>query len=452
MKYSIIVDYIRKEIAQGNIASGAKMPSIRELCSRFNCTKTTAVRAYDKLKELGLIYSAPGSGYYLIEDSPERKQSSAVLDFSGTSLDQATLPYNEFRPCVNQALAKYNESLFSYSDPQGLPSLIEVLRKQLQNHQVFSDTQRIFITTGSQQALNILVRMPFPNQKNNVVIEQPTYHGMIQCLKQNNTPAFGVSSAFRGLDFESLERSFRNDKIKFFYTIPRFNNPLGLSYTNDDKKKILALAEKYNVYIVEDDYLGDLESDAKLTPVFSFDKSDRVVYIKTFSKVLLPGLRVAVVVLPKLLINTFREYKYWADINTPLISQGALEIYIKSGLYNLHIDRIKEMYSERMVYLKELVENSASPSIRWHIPAKGCFYAGLEILNGSTEKAVVAGLSHKGLLLPNAESSYLKEFYNDKILRLSVAHTDISEIESGIPMIINEIESSMMNNRNSIML
>jgi DNA-binding transcriptional MocR family regulator len=198
--------------------------------------------------------------------------------------------------------------------------------------------------------------MYFPNAKINVVVEQPTYQGMLECLEQNHIAAIGVSRDFDGLDFDGLERAFRNDNVKFFYTIPRFNNPLGLSYTNDDKKKILALAEKYNVYIVEDDYLGDLESNPKSTPIFSFDQSDRVIYIKTFSKVLLPSLRIAAVVLPKLLINTFREYKYWSDINTPLISQGALEIYINSGMFNLHINRIRNLYFQRMNDLKELVK------------------------------------------------------------------------------------------------
>lgn len=452
MKYNMIVDYIRKEITQGKLASGDKIPSIRELCDKFSCTKTTAVRAYSRLKELGIVYAVPGSGYFLIDNPAEENKSSAVLDFSGTALDQATLPYNEFQPCVNQAMSKYKESLFSYSNPQGLDTLIEVLRKHLQGHQVFSNTDRIFVTTGSQQALNILARMPFPNNRSNVVIEQPTYQGMIQCLKQNGITAFGVCNAFNGLDFDSLERSFRNDNIKFFYTIPRFNNPLGLSYTNDDKKKILALAEKYNVYIVEDDYLGDLESDPKSTPFFSFDSSDRVIYIKTFSKVLLPGLRVAVVVLPRLLINTFREYKYWNDINTPLLSQGALEIFITSGLFDLHIKRIREVYSRRMTYLRELTAKTISPSIRWHIPTTGCFYAGLEILNGIPERAAVKGLLFKNVLLPQNEVCYLKEFYNDKILRLSVAHVDIDQIKPGIQTIINEIENGEVKFKNSIAL
>ena len=142
----------------------------------------------------------------------------------------------------------------------------------------------------SQQAINILSRLPFPNGRSNIIVEQPTYQGMLQCLRQNGITAIGVSRGFNGLDFNALERSFKNDLVRFFYTIPRFSNPLGLSYSQDEKTKILSLAEKYNVYIVEDDYIGDLESNQKCTPIFALDMSERVIYIKTFSKVLLPGV------------------------------------------------------------------------------------------------------------------------------------------------------------------
>ncbi|MGE5677233.1 MAG: PLP-dependent aminotransferase family protein, partial [Pseudomonadota bacterium] len=339
------------------------------------------------------------------------------------------------------AIGKYKEELFTYSDPKGLPQLAEALRRHLQDHQVFSDSERIFITTGSQQALSILSGMPFPNAKANVAIEQPTYQGMLESLRQNRVPAIGISRDFNSLDFESLERAFRNDNIKFFYTIPRFNNPLGLSYTNDEKKKIIALAERYNVYIVEDDYLGDLETGSKSTPIFSFDQSDRVIYLKTFSKVLLPSLRIAVAVLPKLLVNTFREYKYWSDINTPLLSQGALELYISSGMFRQHTVKIRSRYAQKMSDLRELTAKKASPAVRWHIPEGGGFYAGLEILNSGMQKNIVAGLLKKNIILSPMEVHYLKEFRNEKLLRLSVTKVEEAAMESGIAAVVSEIEN-----------
>lgn len=442
MKYFKIANEIKERIFSGDMAPGTRIPSIRELCSKHGCTKSTVLRAYCELKDQGLVYAVPGSGYYVINSHAAAGQTSNVIDFSGTSLDKGTLPYNEFHPFIDQAISKYKEELFTYADPKGLGQLSEALRKHLQNHQVFAGIDRIFATTGSQQALSLLSKMPFPNAKANVVIEQPTYQGMIECLRQNNVPAIGISRGFGGLDFDSLERVFRNDNVKFFYTIPRFNNPLGLSYLNDDKKRIAAMAEKYNVYILEDDYLGDLENDPKSTPIFSFDTSDRVIYVKTFSKVLLPSLRISALVLPRLLVNTFRDYKYWSDINTPLISQGALEIYMSSGMFDLHIKKVRNMYTRKMSYLKELSERHTSPSIHWHIPEKGGFYAGLEILNGSSQKKIVEGLSRKDILLSDIGAYYLKEFANDSFLRLSVTKVENEAMAAGLSALIHEVEKS----------
>lgn len=443
MKYSMIVSDIHHEIASGKILPGGRIPSVRELCTRYSCNKSTILRAYYELKEQGLIYAIPGSGYYLINNFSEAPVSDTLIDFSGTSLDKGTLPYSEFQPYITQAIGKYKEELFTYSDPKGLPQLTEALRSHLQDHQVFSAVDRIFVTTGSQQALSILSRMPFPNAKTNVAVEQPTYQGMLESLRQNQVPAIGISRDFNSLDFDGLERVFRNDNIKFFYTIPRFSNPLGLSYTNDEKKKIIALAEKYNVYIVEDDYLGDLETSSKSTPLFSFDQSDRVIYLKTFSKVLLPSLRIAAAVLPKLLVNTFREYKYWSDINTPLLSQGALELYINSGMFRQHSGRIRSQYLQKMSDLRELAIKKNSPSVRWHIPERGGFYAGLEILNSGSQKNIVGNLLKGNIILSPIEVHYLKEFANEKFLRLSVTKVEKPAMESGVTAVVSEIENSI---------
>lgn len=431
MKYKEIADFIKEGVSKGKIRPGSKIPSIRELCRQFKCTKSTVLRAYSELREEGIVYAVSGSGYFLIDSPEDVVHSNTVIDFSGTSLDVKSLPYTEFQPCISQAIIKYKEELFSYTDPQGLPALIDAVRRHLQDHQVFADNDEIFITTGSQQALSILSRLPFPNGKENVVVEQPTYQGILQCLKQNNITAIGVPRDFKGLDSDALERSFRNDNVRFFYTIPRFNNPLGLSYSQEEKKRICYLAEKYNIYIVEDDYLGDLESNPKCVPAYAIDMSDRVIYVKTFSKVLLPGLRVAAVVLPKLLRNTFKEYKYWSDLNTPLLSQGALEIFLNSGMFNMHINKTKEMYSKRMTFLRELASKYSSQALRWHIPSKAGFYAGIEIMNGSS-KFIIESLRKKDIMLSNLENHYLKEFYNEKCLRLSIANTDLDKMEAGI--------------------
>jgi len=281
--------------------------------------------------------------------------------------------------------------------------------------------------------------MPFSNNKKNVLIEQPTYHGIIKSLELNNINTIGIQRTQNGIDFNELESIFKCDDIKFFYTIPRFHNPTGFSYSNKEKKQILKLAEKYDVYIVEDDYLGDLEVNSKSDPIYAFDHSSRVIYLKTYSKILFPELRIAVAVLPRVLVKTFQEYKKWNDLNTSILSQGALEIYIKSGMFNEHTKKLRNVYSERMNYLNQLTKNLDNSKLKWSIPNSG-FFANLEIPYNIGIKDLIRRLEMQNVLLTDPNMFYLKKYSNSRLIRLSISITNNSEIKKGVSIILNEID------------
>lgn len=390
------------------------------------------------------MYSIAKSGHYLIKNKLNSSSdiSNDEIDFSTAAPDSCILPYEEFQNCLNQAADLYKENLFSHSNPQGFENLICLVRKQLQNYQVFSNEQSVFITTGSQQAINILTMMEFPNGKKNVLIEQPTYHGVLKSLDLNNINAIGIQRNFNGIDFDKLEIIFKNDNIKFFYIIPRFHNPTGFSYSNKEKKQILKLAEKYDVYIVEDDYLADLEVNKKSDPIYALDSSERVIYLKSYSKILVPGLRVSAVVLPKLLVETFKEYKRWDDLNTSVLSQGALEIYIKSGMFDIHMKKLRTIYSERMSYLNKLTQSLNNSNIKWYIPRSG-FFASFEFANNSLiDKEIINKLSMKKVILSDTRMFYLKKHINDRLIRLSVSKVNNNQIKNGLSTILNEINKN----------
>ncbi len=121
--------------------------------------------------------------------------------------------------------------------------------------------------------------------------------------------------------------------------MPRFHNPLGSSLTEWQKRELVRLAEAYDVYLVEDDFLGDLEDNQKADPLYAYDLSFRVIYLKSFSKMIFPGLRVGAAVLPDSLAPVFHTYKKLSDIDCSMISQAALEVYIKSGMFKRHKEK-----------------------------------------------------------------------------------------------------------------
>ena len=130
----------------------------------------------------------------------------------------------------------------------------------------------------------------FPQRERDICVEQPTHVSLIESIKLQEITAFRVEITSNGIDMERLENLFKYKNIKFFYTVSRFQNPTGYSYSNAEKRKIVELAKKYDVYIIEDDYMGDLDSNLKQDPMFAYDPSGRVIYTKSFSKVMLPGL------------------------------------------------------------------------------------------------------------------------------------------------------------------
>ena len=444
IKYEAIIDYIKNKISLGEIKAGEKLPSIRELSDKFLCSKVTVVRAYDMLEKEHIVYSIPKSGHYLIESDLNLSNNTfdGKIDFSAAAPDSSILPYDDFQHCINQAMNLYKDKLFYYSNVQGFESLIESVVKQLQDYQVFTDKQQVFITTGSQQAINILTMMGFPNGKENVLVEQPTYHGVINSLQLNNIKTIGIRRNYNGIDYNELERIFKYENIKFFYIIPRFHNPTGFSYSNKEKKNILKLCEKYDVYVVEDDYLADLEVDRKSDPIYALDSSSRVIYLKSYSKILIPGLRISAVVLPKILTETFKEYKKWNDLNTSMLSQGALEIYIKSGMFNEHVKNLRRIYFERMGYLNNLIRDFQDSNVKWYIPSSG-FFACLEIANRVNSKDIIKRLSMKKILLEDTSQFYLKNHVDNKFLRLSISRVSNEEINRGITIIIKEINEGL---------
>lgn len=183
--------------------------------------------------------------------------------FTVSAPDPDIFPYLDFQHCINKAIDMYRNDLFIYGTPQGLPSLIREMQRHLASYQVFANPDQIFITSGVQQALGVLTRIPFPNGRQRVLIEQPGYPLFMEYLKTYGIETEGIKRSDAGIDLNELERLFKTGQFKFFYTVPRFHNPLGVSYTRPQKKAIAQLAAKYDVYIVEDDYMADLEQDAK---------------------------------------------------------------------------------------------------------------------------------------------------------------------------------------------
>ncbi len=391
-KYQAVVSFLKKGIESGKFPTGSRLPSIRQLSQDFHCSKDTIQRALLELRHEQYLYAKPQSGYYVLEQGQHQDLEIEVTDEHASA-------YDDFRLCVNETLIGRENYLFNYYDNQeGLEELRQSVHQLLFNQALYCKPDQLVLTSGTQQALFILSQINFPSKGAEILVEQPTYHRMNRLLVAQGLAYQTIERRIDGIDLDELEEQFKSGKIKFFYTIPRFHYPLGHSYSDQEKKAILDLANQYGVYIVEDDYLGDL--DPRKGQTFHYlDTEDRVIYIKSFSTSLFPALRITALILPNALKEAFVSYKNILDYDSNLIMQKALSLYIDSQLFEKNRLARLTLQENYQAQIKEVLEENTCPLP--HYP----LHDGLLLDLRNYPK--IASLKHSSLKLDFFEKAYL---------------------------------------------
>jgi DNA-binding transcriptional MocR family regulator len=437
-KYEIIVSKIKSMVESGEIRQKKRLPSIRKMAELNNVNKSTVIKAYQVLEADHYIYSIPKGGYYLVDLMEESLGQQYEIDFSVTRPDERLLPYHEFAHCFNKAVDTYKHAIFLDADPAGLESLREVIINQLASQQVFGKLDNLVVTNGSQQAMNILVQMPFFDGREGILVEEPGYDSMIQLSEIHNRPIYTVKRTLDGIDLVALEEHFKSGKIKFFFTMPRFQNPLGTCLSEKMKMEIVRLAAEYKVYIVEDDCLIDLDYNKKCLPLYYYDSHDRVIFIKSYTKSFIPGIRLGVVLLPQVLRDRFIKYKYNADLFTSVFNQGALEIFIKSGLYEKHCDKIQKVYRKKMLMIGQFLKSHPKDGVRFVIPRSGV-YMWFILDQKISVDTLFQNLLKEKVLIRDGRQYFENEAQYDNGFRICTYNLDDDSIKRGLSIILKEI-------------
>lgn len=329
-KYQEVSLEIRQQIEEGIYKKGDRLSSIREMIQQYHCNKDTILKALHLLKEESLIYPVEKSGYYVLKNRvPVRNTTKIGLP------NPMQFPIEDFRKCLNESVMASYEGINSQKESiRGDRELIEAMVPLLESYGVYAKEGQLSITTGTQQALYILLQLIGTG---GLLLEQPTYSRMNQLVKELGIPYQLIEreQTQDTISLEKLEQIFQSGTIRYFYTISRFHNPLGMSYPDSVKKKIVELAEKYQVYIIEDDYMADYERGTA-TPLHYFDTNERVIYVKSFSSILFSAFKMGIVVLPNALIKEFEKRKQLLDFDSNLLMQKTLALFIQNGLFEKH--------------------------------------------------------------------------------------------------------------------
>ena len=437
-KYLVIAQHLTNTIQSEQLPAGTKLPSVRDLAADYQCSKHTIMQALKKLEQQHLIYCKFKSGYYIVKKETPSPPDIDAYDFSNAAPDWQQFPYLDFQHCIHQAVDTYQKDLFVYGAHQGLPELLRTLKMQLENAQIFARLDNIFVTSGIQQALSILCQMPFPNEKSVILIEEPSYSVLIGMLQLYRLPVISIPRGTAGLDLDKLEQLFSEHAIKFFYTMPRFHNPLGTSYTSGERKALVKLAQKHDVYLVEDDYLADFDTNKKNDPLYATDLNDKTIYLKSFSKIMFPGLRTGVAILPALLKETFSQYKKCADISTSIFSQAGLEIYINSGMYDHHLKSVQQAYTKKTAAFTDAVQKHPL-SKKLQLAPPQAMKTHLVLPEQLALDSLLKQCQKQNILLSDSRDSYLAGKSQDNLLLLDLSSMGEATIREGTARLLTQL-------------
>lgn len=422
-KYMEIMEFLKNEISKGSYKN--KLPSIRGMAIKFSCSNSTVIKAYSELEDQGIIYSAPKSGYYI---SHANKEKDLEYDFySGIPLS-FYLPFDSIEKAYQSSFSDNNIGIINYSYTRGYIKLREHLANAF-NIQV--DRSRVFIVLGTQNFISLMIAMT-TRLNQNILVENPTYNLLVSAVGAFGKKFDFVERNLDGLDLVTLEEKAKNGEFKYFYTMSRNHNPLGTSFDRKSRKKLLELAEKYDFYIIEDDYLYELSDEATL---FS-ENPDRVIYVRSFSKTISPSLKLCSITVPEAIKEEFSKTNSFMNTGASLISQDVLYRYLTSTNYAKDTKILKERTEEKCRLLDAILKEKCP--YRYSVPKCG-MYSYIELPEGFRTMELLEILDNKGYRFrSDVEFSMSRDVRG---LRISISRVEKKAIEKGINELIKEIKN-----------
>lgn len=324
-----------------------------------------------------------------------------IISFAGGLPAPEVFPVAKFKEACNHVLDHIGAQALQYSTTEGYIPLREWIAGQAATPKAPVSAENVFITSGSQQALDLLGKL-FINRGDYILVESPTYLGALQAWNAYGAQYVSVPVDEHGMIVDELEKALRVGP-KFIYVLPNFQNPSGSTLSLERRQKLVELADRYGVPIVEDDPYGRLRFEEEHLPsVYTMDKEyqgadgGNVIYLSTFSKLLAPGIRMAWVLAPPQVIRRLVLIKQAADLHTATFSQVTAYEVSKGGFLDQHIEIIKATYKERRDMMLETMEELFPSEVRWVRPKGGMFVWNIlpsgvdsvELLKKAVEKKV----------------------------------------------------------------
>jgi 2-aminoadipate transaminase len=306
-------------------------------------------------------------------DSPE------IISLAGGMPDDRFFPIDRVIEATTFALREYGKKALQYGSTEGIKKLRVLLMDRMENEGVKGiDLDNVIISTASQQGLSLVAQV-FVNPGDTVIVEEPSYLGAIQAFGSMQAKFCTVPLDNDGMQMDMLEerlKELQKAKIrpKFVYTVPNFHNPAGVTMTLERRKKLIELAHQYDLLIVEDDPYGEIRFEGEPIPsLLALDGKDRVVGLRTFSKISFPGLRLGWIVAREDILSKIIVGKQAADLCSPAMTQYIAYEFVSRGWLDDYVDVVRREYPRKKTAMIAALEQYFPAGSSWTDPQGGLF-------------------------------------------------------------------------------
>ena len=301
-----------------------------------------------------------------------------VISFAAGNPAPEAFPTEEIARITNDILTNTPIDALQYSITEGYAPLREWIRQDLKKKGMFDEYEEdVVITSGAQQAMEVVTK-EICNEGDVIICEAPTFIGSLNAFRSYNAKLVGIEMEDDGINIEKLEAALiKYQRTAFIYLIPNFQNPTGKTMSLEKRKKVLALAQKYNVYILEDNPYGDLRYLGEDIPsIKSMDKTGHVLYAGTFSKTLAPGLRVGYLCAPKNVIAKAVVCMQVSTVHTSILPQMITYRFVTENDFEAHLERLRAIYKHKSDLMLTNLKLKMPNSIKFTEPEGGLFIWG----------------------------------------------------------------------------
>ena len=421
-------DGVRAALLSGTLAEGMRLPPEREMAAALGVNRTTVTRAYQELVADGLVeargsagtvvlppagavapappeappwlLSLPALGEGSLGPDPTLLRDVAASMNAGLSLAAGTpgpdlLPVTELTDCLQEGLAAWGREALGYGAVEGFGPLREVIAGRL-GRGLVGPGDGVLVVSGATQGLALVARA-LVEPGDDVVVEAPAYPGALQTFALAGARLIGVPVDGDGIRTDLLEAVLARRRVRLVVVQPTYHNPTGAVLSPGRRERLLALARRFGVPILEDDPYHELRfADAGPGPLKLADRSGAVIYLATFSKTVLPGLRVGWIAAAQPLLDRLVLAKQFSDLNTNATGQVMLARFLESGRYEPHLRAMRAVYRQRGDRLRRelagLAEHLEVPG-----PPGGGFYLWCRLRAGPQARLLAALAAREGV-------------------------------------------------------